>query len=261
MTQGIFGNQAMGQLPRGIFANQAPDGGLGVTPPRLSRGVFGNRAPDSGSGLGEVGGIFNGPTALGTALGLSEQTAGNAECQLSCVRTSETDWDLERCRIKCDQEFPPQTTIEPEPGYTDGGNGGGASYDASAGQKCDSANIISMVQAAIGASIDGKWGPESQGKLKASGQPFKAFAPSCEGPVPSYSEPSGGGGGVTPGTTTPTTTPTTVPASQANMLGGIGEFFTSKFIGIPIYGWAAGFTILAALGITFARLQAEQAGE
>jgi hypothetical protein len=52
---------------------------------------------------------------------------------------------------------------------------------------CTSADIIKAVQAAIGATADGKWGPKSQAALDAKGGNFKLFAPNCAGNVPKYS--------------------------------------------------------------------------
>ncbi len=45
-------------------------------------------------------------------------------------------------------------------------------------------SYIAQVQAAIGTTVDGKWGPASQTALNAKGGDFRAFAPGCADPVP-----------------------------------------------------------------------------
>lgn len=240
--KGVFQNQAMGQLPSGIFGNQSPLSGS------------------------DGGGIFTGPTALGINRigdqnGLGEQSLPNWECQTNCMKTVATDHELETCRSKCDQQYPPETYLEPEvtdpyDPYDPGGQG----YDPSQGQACNSSNIISMVQMAVGASIDGKWGPNSQAKLNASGQTFKSFAPGCTGAVPNYTGGGGGGGGgggaivVPPGETLP------VPAgeSTAGMLDGVVKYLSSNFIFMPVGVWAVGLIVLVAGGIAVVRARSEQ---
>lgn len=90
-----------------------------------------------------------------------------------------------------------------------------------AGGSCTSADIIKAVQAAIGATADGKWGPKSQAALDAKGGNFKLFAPNCAGNVPKYSA-SKGNTTVAPTPVKTTTsggnTYTSAPPAQAGMM-------------------------------------------
>ncbi len=82
---------------------------------------------------------------------------------------------------------------------------------ASSGNPCSSAANIKKVQAAIGTTVDGKWGPKSQAALDKSGKTFISIAGACTPPVPGGSTGTTGGGVVkaSPPKTTPATPPST----------------------------------------------------
>jgi len=63
------------------------------------------------------------------------------------------------------------------------------------GQPCSDPATIRYVQTLIGATPDGKWGPQSQAKLDTVGGYYYAFAPGCTGTVPKASSGGGSGGG------------------------------------------------------------------
>ena len=52
---------------------------------------------------------------------------------------------------------------------------------------CNSKFAIETVQAEIGTTVDGVWGPKSEAALKKSGKTFQQLAVGCKPPVPSYS--------------------------------------------------------------------------
>lgn len=62
---------------------------------------------------------------------------------------------------------------------------------------CNSDAAIRQVQAAIGADVDGDWGPLSQAALNATGKSFKDFL-NCQGDPPTYTLPGPGPGPITP---------------------------------------------------------------
>jgi len=97
---------------------------------------------------------------------------------------------------------------------------------------CTSDAVIKVVQTRIGTTADGKWGPNSQAALKASGGTFQDWAPNCTGSVPYY-----GGSGLT--TTVATTTPGGIaPAAKPPLLAGMGDMTKS-----PIF-WAVGLALV-----------------
>jgi hypothetical protein len=60
------------------------------------------------------------------------------------------------------------------------------------GAPCSSKPVIEYVQAVIGTTPDGAWGPNSAKALKAHGRSFAQIAAGCKPPVPSVAK-SGGG--------------------------------------------------------------------
>jgi hypothetical protein len=106
---GVFGNQAMGQLPSGIFGQRTPVAGLGAT-----------------------GGIFSGPTALGTALGSTDAAATRdkcyADCEFAWASAPDGDYLTNICQMQCDQAYaadPSNSTPAPTPVTPTPGPGGG----------------------------------------------------------------------------------------------------------------------------------------
>ena len=204
--QGVFGNQAMGSLPKGVFGNQA----MGST-----QGIFGNPM----AGLGATGGIFSGPNALG----ISDPIAMD-RCLQECYMTYTGSDDILMCEQYCEETSDSATkTTTVAPSTTD-------YYGSGSNPACNSDAMIRVVQRAIGVEVDGKWGPNSAKALAAKGQPFQTYAPGCTGAAPTS---SGGGtpsyvaptpGTTMPGTTTPPKPGTPKPETQADIFGSAGAF-------------------------------------
>jgi len=172
---------------------------------------------------------------------------------------------MDHCLANCALNNPPKTEITPDPNvvWIDGtptevpadftwGN----TNTSSQGQPCNSDAVIRIVQRAIGAGVDGDWGPESQSKLKASGQSFQAFAPGCTGSVPSYSS---GGGYTPPPPPPPPPGPGgsggggTATGGQQGILDGAVAFLSGKFMGLPVGVWGVGLIVVVATGIAVIR--------
>jgi len=119
---------------------------------QLPSGIFGQKTPLAG--LGEVGGIFSGPTALGTALGSTDAAATRdkcyADCEFAWASAPDGDYLTNICQMQCDNAYaadpsngtPAPTPVTPTPesggGYTPppvtptpgpGGGGGGGTAD------------------------------------------------------------------------------------------------------------------------------------
>ncbi|MFA4971443.1 MAG: hypothetical protein WC683_02435 [bacterium] len=110
---------------------------------------------------------------------------------------------------------------------------------------CSDANVIKSVQAQIGTTVDGKWGPNSAAALKASGKTYQQLAPGCSGAVP------GGGTGGGSGTYKPPATTKTPIGTQP----GVAQ--ASGFLGIPLIAWAG---VAAVAGVLlYAKSRKKQA--
>jgi hypothetical protein len=155
--------------------------------------------------------------------GLVKKTAGNPEDAPLLVECYNTGYNHTTAA-----KLPAQSS-PPDPG-DDGGTGLRLTPDTDVTGACTSGAVIKAVQAKIGTTADGKWGPASQAALKASGGTFRDWAPKCTGDkVPYY-----GGTGLT--TTVATTTPGGVaPVVKPPLLGSMSNL--SSLTSSPVF-WA-----------------------
>lgn len=224
---GVFKNSAVGMVPAGVFRSQA----LGT-----SGGVF--QKPTALGGLG--GGIFTGPTALGISLEEGMPTDYD-----SCMSDCEGD---EQCEQVCLSLFGGSGTRDTATEQA---------YQATEGKPCSSESVIRVVQGAIGAGVDGKWGTESQGKLDAKGLSYQIFAPGCTGAAPVA---SGGSGYLTPVQLPASSPPQVQSPEEPGVFNQAVGFLTSDFHGVPVAAWAIGATLIAAIGISVIRAREENVG-
>jgi len=90
------------------------------------------------------------------------------------------------------------------------------------GDSCSAEHTIKTVQLATGnPNVDGKWGPESQKYLNASGMAYKDIVPGCTGAVPG----TGGGG-------------TTVPGDNTDVQIDVTTGTKQGWLDIPWWAWA-----------------------
>ena len=107
--------------------------------------------------------------------------------------------------------------------------------------KCTDAAVISYVQSQIGATVDGKWGPNSTAALAKTGKKFSDFAPGCDGAAP------GGGSGTGGGISKITPKAGGVKAAPAQ---------AGAFLGVPLIAWAGVAAVAAVLLYTSKKKQA-----
>lgn len=99
-----------------------------------------------------------------------------------------------------------------------------------AGAACSSDPVIQYVQAVIGTTIDGKWGPKSEAALKAFGKTFEQIAVGCKPPAPHYVTSSQSTASLTP-------LPTSQTAEPQKIAGESQAGFSDIFSKIPTIAW------------------------